>query len=358
MSRGNSPFVDRIYEAAVVPELWKDVLIDFARAAQAKDAVLIAAKGTQFNGWVASSPEFYDVIRAHRDEFPTNERTRRLLALERAGFVTDGDVFADGEKHLEPIFRDFWFPRGYGNGVATAIFAPSGDSIIVHAECGREERPVPREVVHRLDLLRPHFARAALLSARLELERARSAAQTLELIGLPGAVLRQGGSILAANGLLTALMPEVVQDRPKRLAIVNPAADRLLEAGLARLAVAGGEAVGSIAIPATEGRPPMIVHLVPVRRAAHDVFSGATVIVVVTPVVAGEAPSAQVVRGLFDLTPAEARLAAALAQGAPIGDVARRFGISELTARTQLKAVFAKTGVHRQAELVALLASL
>jgi hypothetical protein len=36
-------FVDRVYEAAVVPELWQGVLVDFARLAGAQDSVLIAA---------------------------------------------------------------------------------------------------------------------------------------------------------------------------------------------------------------------------------------------------------------------------------------------------------------------------
>ena len=56
----------------------------------------------------------------------------------------------------------------------------------------------------------------------------------------------------------------------------------------------------------------------------------------------------------FCLTSAEARLAAALAEGASLKDYAASAGIAEGTARVQLKSVFAKTGTHRQAQLVAL----
>ena len=55
---------------------------------------------------------------------------------------------------------------------------------------------------------------------------------------------------------------------------------------------------------------------------------------------------------LFRLTPAEARLAAGIATGAPLNDVADALGIGRETARTQLRSVFAKTGTTRQAELV------
>ena len=55
---------------------------------------------------------------------------------------------------------------------------------------------------------------------------------------------------------------------------------------------------------------------------------------------------------------AEARLAAVLAEGMSLVEAAKALGIAHNTAKVQLRAVFAKTGVHRQAQLVALLAAL
>ena len=63
-------------------------------------------------------------------------------------------------------------------------------------------------------------------------------------------------------------------------------------------------------------------------------------------------------RTVFRLTQAEARLATQLARGESLENVADQFGIGKETARSQLKSIFAKTGVHRQAELVAVLAKL
>jgi len=56
------------------------------------------------------------------------------------------------------------------------------------------------------------------------------------------------------------------------------------------------------------------------------------------------------------LTPAEARIALGIARGDALAAIAKAHGISIATVRTQLKSVFAKTGTHRQAQLVALLA--
>jgi len=64
-----------------------------------------------------------------------------------------------------------------------------------------------------------------------------------------------------------------------------------------------------------------------------------------------------VLRGLYGLTQAEARLAAQLVRGQTLEQVASQQGVSLNTLRTHLKRVFAKTGTARQADLVSLLLS-
>ena len=59
----------------------------------------------------------------------------------------------------------------------------------------------------------------------------------------------------------------------------------------------------------------------------------------------------------FELSPAEARVAVALAGGASPKEIARNLGVSFNTVRTQIQAVHAKFGVSRTAELVALIHS-
>lgn len=60
----------------------------------------------------------------------------------------------------------------------------------------------------------------------------------------------------------------------------------------------------------------------------------------------------------YDLTPGEARVAVALAEGTSPEDIAKTYKVSITTVRSQLKAVFCKTATTRQAELVSMLASL
>jgi pimeloyl-ACP methyl ester carboxylesterase/DNA-binding CsgD family transcriptional regulator len=66
-------------------------------------------------------------------------------------------------------------------------------------------------------------------------------------------------------------------------------------------------------------------------------------------------PLDDVAQRALGLTAAEARLASKLAAGRQIADASVELGISPHTARTQLKAIFAKTGARRQSELIGIL---
>lgn len=61
---------------------------------------------------------------------------------------------------------------------------------------------------------------------------------------------------------------------------------------------------------------------------------------------------------LFGLTPAEARLACALAEGKNLSEFAESARLSSHTVRTERQTVLGKTGTHRQASLVRVLLSL
>ena len=352
-----SGLIDRIYEAAIVPEGWPEVLRITAALAGCKEALF----GTILNDQArltASSLEFGQAYTRILEQLPVpvNQRALRLMGARHVGFITDRDVFTEAEIAAEPLYQEMLIPSGYGSGVATAIAAPSGEMIVVHCERGFAEGTVGEGEIATLNRLRPHFARAGLLARRLDMERARAASTALAQMGLPGAVLGADGRIVSANGLIEALMPAVFRDRLGRLVIVDAVADQLLGVALAGLAREGHDAaVRSIPIPAGDGRPPIIVHLSPVSRTARDVFANSVAILVATPVQPHRAPGADIIEGLFDLTPAEARLAVMIAEGLNPRSASRRLGVTEGTARTTLKRVLAKTGSRRQSDLVGML---
>lgn len=352
--------VDRIYEAAVVPERWSGVLDDLSSIGEGDGALILTRNAFQ-ERWLGTggAKELFEAGVAKGWQGAKNPRAPRLFAARHAGFLNDLDVFTREEIDQEPYFTEYLRPLGFGWGTATAIEVPSGDMIAFDVERRFERGPVERSIIRKLDKLRPHLARASLISSRLMFERARTVAETLGLIGLPAAVLGVGGRPLAANTLFEAIMPHMAHESRGRLILNDSSADRLFADAFQRLASdTRADDVRSIPLAAREERPPMILHVVPIRGAAHDVFSGASAILVVTPVEPRKVPTADVLQGLFDLTPAEARVARTIAEGKTIEAFATAQGLSAETVRTQLKSTLAKTGVHRQAELAALLGGL
>ena len=121
--------------------------------------------------------------------------------------------------------------------------------------------------------------------------------------------------------------------------------------------------VGTLAVSRPSGRRPLSVLVTPVRHRhqiqrpllSADVRRRAAVLVTVSDPEDTLQPPAEYLTRLFDLTPAEARLAAALAARLSVEDYAEQAKITIGTARWTLKRVLEKTGCRRQSELVHLL---
>ena len=349
--------VDRIYEAAILPDLWPEVLRDLCGPGGGDGALMFTTDGRNFQS--IASPGFGDLVAAYVAEgWPARtDRAQRLFARKHAGFLVDLDVYTPDEHRNEPVFRDFLRPRGFGWGTATAIEVPTGDSIVFDVERRDARGPVPPDCVAALDQLRPHLTRAATISTRLKLRTVQATAEALDLVGLPAAVLGRAGKVLATNARFEELRHSVVRDAG-RLALCPAGADGLLAGAIDRLSHEDVGSVRSIPIAADRELTPMVLHLIPIRRAARDLFAAATALAVFTPVPNTALPGTAVIGGLFDLTPAEARVARAIAACVTVEQAADTFGVAQATIRSHLKSVLMKMGLSRQSELVAMLSGI
>lgn len=87
------------------------------------------------------------------------------------------------------------------------------------------------------------------------------------------------------------------------------------------------------------------------RQAALDEREGLAVVMLHDPSVAGS-PDERLLHTYFELTPSEAQLTQALCSGHTLPVAAELASISVNTARTHLRSIFRKVGVHSQAALV------
>lgn len=194
-------------------------------------------------------------------------------------------------------------------------------------------------------------------SASLRLQQARTIAELLAIIGLPAGVLSAFGEVLASNKPLAALVPGTLRELHGRLHLTDANADRLVKNAIARLRASAG-APFCIPVRSGTGEPPAVVSLIPLSGFAEDALLGPVAVLVIDLVQPGPTPNAKILQDLFDLSPAEARVAQRIAGRETIDAIARRSGVSRETVRCQLKAVLAKTGTKRQLDLAVLLAGL
>jgi DNA-binding CsgD family transcriptional regulator len=350
--------LDLIYEAAAIPEKWPEVLDSLAKMTGAAGTILLTTDPKTLR-WTSSESTrqlVVDFLEGHWHE--RNSRMERLLLHRHRGFVREVDMFAAAEIDHDPIFTELLRPRNFGWAVGTIVQSPSNDMLAFSIERRLADGPVEDHNIPRLNALRPHLARAAMMSARLRLERARGMAESLTTMGLPSAVLLGDGKVVAANPLFEKVGGQIVSRAFDRIGLADLSANGLLLEALANLGSSQYQfGAKSIPVPADGENAAMVVHLIPVRRSAHDIFGPAMGILVATPLGSSQTLSEDLLNGLFDLSPAEVRATNGILQGKTIEELAVAFGLSRETIRSQVKAVLAKTGTARQADLVSLLAN-
>jgi len=350
-----SRLVDRIYESAFVPDLWPGILAELVELGGALSGWLWISNGDVVR-WTASSREARADLQPLMDsgQFSRLERLKRLLRAKQPGFVPDHTLYSSLEEMgNDPAYRDMLYPRGMGWASGLAIVLPTGDDMAIALERGYDQGPATPTVIESLNTVYAHLARASFVAARLQLERARAATQALALLGIPALVLADSGRALAANELIETLDGFVSWRANDRIALTDVRADALLRDAIATVDQDDVPTVRSF--PVRNEDSAMIAHVVPIRGSARDMFSSCAAMLMLTPVTRPEAPSVELIRSLFDLTPAEARVARGLAAGQTVKDIAAESGTSANTVRSHVKVVLTKTGYTRQADVVALL---
>ncbi|WFU07458.1 helix-turn-helix transcriptional regulator (plasmid) [Rhizobium sp. CB3171] len=203
----------------------------------------------------------------------------------------------------------------------------------------------------------------SMLRIRVADGRAASRANIVEAILDPAFVLSSKGRVLAANRAARALADEATLLRiapGDRLQFLFPQTAATVTEQVAKVMRGQLLPVGHETIQARhEGALYSIAAhpMAPSARAGFDLLASPEpcLLLIIRPLLALEASASEVLRATFGLTAAEARLAIGLAKGASLSATAIFLGITYQTSRSQLKAVFAKLGVHRQSELVAVL---
>jgi DNA-binding CsgD family transcriptional regulator len=180
------------------------------------------------------------------------------------------------------------------------------------------------------------------------------------MINEPALSLAWGGIVLDVNEGATALFDADFRVRNRRLYMrdgkAGQALDRMLwdAAADSDLRLRSRSRIGNVIIARREAKRPILIKVLPVHGAARSPFLGARFILTLRDLDAVRRSASDLLSEVFSLTPAEAKVASMIAAGSSPDEIADELELSRETVRNQLKAIFSKTGTHRQNELAAL----
>ena len=348
----DNDIVDRIYEAAFIPDFWSSVI------------ERIASSSGAFGGSIYTSGAEYSAIAAsenckrHLDDMialgwaQKNIRAQRLLAsgYQNNSFSADNDYCTEDEIKNHPIYTEFLRPRGLGWTAGTFIAGNNDDFAIFSIDQLYEKGPFTSSALSYLNMLRPHIARSTALAMRIRQDHENATLSNLEALGIPALLARRDGSIQQINTLFSAIDNEILIGAGNKIFLKNTQAQALLMEALHRRD--GDDAVQSIPVLTRDGSFPIILHVAPMRRQARDLFAKAEFIITVASVSNAKGDLSKLLSMLYDLTSAETRIVKHLCLGESLHVVAEKYNLSINTVRTQLKSVFSKTGTSRQSELI------
>jgi len=148
------------------------------------------------------------------------------------------------------------------------------------------------------------------------------------------------GQLIAADLRLNRILHEAVA-----AAILGDGATRSESIALPFVAHDGERFVGHL-LPLTAGR----------RRETGSAYDATAILLVSKTSLDGTAAS-DIIKKIFRLTPAEARVLLAIVEFGGVPETARGLDVAESTVKTHLGRIFTKTDTKRQADLVKLIAA-
>ncbi|MBB96641.1 MAG: hypothetical protein CML68_18835 [Rhodobacteraceae bacterium] len=355
-----------IYRAGLDSSLWPDVVNEIDRQLDGAHMALYGydtrsgtALDTITTGYSPDQLASYAAYYHRRNPFIAT-----LSAAPVMHISTIDDHIARPDFLRTEFLNDFLAAEEpVGAGAGGTLLRDEGRMLVLcgHVRFRDEDTKVPR-LLHLIELLGPHVARAFGIARRLggQSLAVTTCEEVLDRLGNSVFVLDAAGRPLFANAAARARMQDsdaIGLSRDGALQFRTLSTQQAFQSGFARLLKSD-----DIRLPGQ-----FLVELAPddFVAATLDPFrddtqqpgpwnAPAVALLSLADHALDQDRTEQRLRALYGLTAAERRLVLHLARDRSIGEVADLTGLSPHTLRSQLKSVYAKTGQNRQAGVAGL----
>jgi DNA-binding CsgD family transcriptional regulator len=366
--------IEKIYAAALDPVEWTECVQLFATTFgnRAAGFYIFDREIGSMTSLIAAGMET-EFQQSLLDHFaPLNPYPETLHSDIPTGIaITDAHVVARETARQSEFYNDWIRPQQldvYQIGAKVAQDANRYAAIVAQPDPARFDE-LEAEYLKRMEMLIPHISNALKINRMMEghTKTHQALADAFDRSNIAIFVLDQNKRVGLANKTADAMLSEndVVRTNPVR--------------GLVAVETGGTSQFATALDACMPGNPllstgPVVLksnlngarHVAWVQAIAphtnrlgnktanlFGLMGPEPALVVLISRIERDAPlSTELVTAIFQLTPAEGKLATALANGMSLTDYALETDVSRNTARAQLASIFEKTGTNRQAELV------
>lgn len=352
-----SSLIDHIYMAAVDSDCWPDTLRRIAEAFDGRQVTFYSHDLIRKNANIDLSwgidPVF---LESYTQNFAAlNPFVEPVARLSTGAHATAADLLDSAQYENSEFYNDWVRPQGCKEFITTQLFRDETSlSGITVLRGSRMFDAAERDLWASLSshLRRAIQVHAELCAARLGRD---GAVEALNILSVGIVLAGTDGKVLLANPVAETMLRAKggLRMQAGRLCAEPADASEALSRSIATAAAAHGSsrATRVLALPNRSGHPiPVLVSPLS-RGSAPLVGGGQAALVVIGGARRTRVPLADLMSA-FRLTPAEARLLAALVEGGTLLTYAKDNAIAIETVRVHLRKVLAKTGSTRQADAI------
>lgn len=347
----------KFIEAATDPSQWIKALDVVTSVTDSFGAVLIPVTG----GMMSALPHTESLSGSFeafiKDGWHTrDERNRGVAIMKQRGIVDDLDIFSPEAITRHPYYQEFLAPhrlRWFG-GIAIDC---GSDLWCLSIQRTIEQGPFSEAEKGRMACLSKRLSGVAAIASMIGGSVASTALEAFDVSGRGAALVNRSRRIFRLNRVAEEILKGDVRIIKGRLVAEDAAAAACFDRAISNLVNDDRPAMRSPVAFARGGRSPLLAYPTKLPSMTLNALADCQVMVIFVDTELLPRPATTALQTVFSLSPAEARLATQLAAGEALEKVADKLGIAKATSRTQLKSVFAKTGCHRQSELVAMLST-
>jgi DNA-binding CsgD family transcriptional regulator len=286
-----------------------------------------------------------------------------FVDLPQDRVVTVQELIGEANWRESEFYTQFLKPLDILHALGADIRTDDGIECRLRVARPHREPPFSENDKALCTVVLPHLKRAVRLHSQLEVvdSERRLYAGTVDRMLVGTVMLDETGSVLKSNPVADEMIREgdglrVVNGALRAdVASENRELQRLVRQALNTGTPALVNAI-SITRKSARGKLGVLIRSLPDAGSSKTKRRPSVALFIRDAERKSEA-SREMVRRLFDLTPAESSLALALANGLTLDEAADGFNIRKNTARAHLRSIFSKIGVTRQTTLVRVLLS-